>query len=154
MSDDGLFAADAIERRPLAERLRPQTTDDIVGQEHLLAAGFPLRRVLDGAPLHSIMLWGPPGCGKTTLAGLLIGHAQARRFTLSAVTAGVREVRAVIDEAKSLRDAGDPRVCVLFVDEAHHFNKSQQDAFLPHVEKGLFVFKASLKLFTAMLLRC
>lgn len=135
---DGLFADS--DRRPLADRLRPQAVDDVIGQEHLLAATRPLARLLKGGSLHSMILWGPPGCGKTTLAELLIARAQARRFALSAVTSGVREVRAVIDEAQSLRAAGDPRISVLFVDEVHHFNKSQQDAFLPHVEGGLFVF--------------
>lgn len=125
---------------PLAERLRPAKADEIGGQAHLLSSGMSLAAVLAGsAPLYSMVLWGPPGCGKTTLARVLAGVSTADWFSLSAVTAGLREVRAVIGEAEALRAAANGRQRVLFVDEVHHFNKSQQDAFLPHIENGLFV---------------
>ena len=124
---------------PLADRMRPETAADIVGQSHLLGAGMPLAGVLTGeTPLPSMILWGPPGCGKTTLARVLSVRANADWFALSAVTAGLREVRAVIAEAKSRREKNPVRQRALFVDEVHHFNKSQQDAFLPHLESGLF----------------
>lgn len=125
--------------RPLADRMRPATAADIGGQSHLLGAGMPLAGVLSGeSPLPSMVLWGPPGCGKTTLARVLSLRADADWFSLSAVTAGLREVRAVIAEAETRRAANPARQRALFVDEVHHFNKSQQDAFLPHLENGLF----------------
>ena len=125
---------------PLAERLRPQTAADIVGQEHLLAADKPLSLALSGQlPLYSMILWGPPGCGKTTLARVLAADSNAHWFAVSAVTAGLREVREIIAAAEKMRAEKESRGRVLFVDEVHHFNKSQQDAFLPHVENGLFV---------------
>ena len=124
--------------RPLADRMRPAAAD-IVGQSHLLDKNMPLAKILAGAPLYSMILWGPPGCGKTTLARALADEVDADWFSLSAVTAGLKEVRAVISEAKKLREENPARPRVLFVDEAHHFNKSQQDAFLPHLENGLFV---------------
>ncbi|MDM5147407.1 replication-associated recombination protein A [Candidatus Persebacteraceae bacterium Df01] len=125
---------------PLAERLRPQAMADWCGQSHLLTAGTPLATVLEGkALLYSMVLWGPPGCGKTTLARILARKSNAHWFALSAVTTGLREVRAVISDAQALAESADTRQRVLFVDEVHHFNKTQQDAFLPHVESGLFV---------------
>ena len=124
---------------PLAARLRPATATDIVGQSHLLSDGMPLAGVLAGAPLYSMLLWGPPGCGKTTVARVLATRANADWFSLSAVSSGLREVRTVITEAQNLRESNNRRQRVLFVDEVHHFNKSQQDAFLPHLEDGLFV---------------
>jgi putative ATPase len=123
---------------PLAERLRPRTLDEVAGQQHLLAPGKPLRVAFESARLHSMILWGPPGVGKTTLARLLAGAVQADFHVLSAVLAGVKDIREVVERAQAARRAG--RATLVFVDEVHRFNKSQQDAFLPHVESGLFTF--------------
>jgi len=123
---------------PLAERLRPRRLQDVVGQRHLLAPGRPLHAAFTAQSLPSIILWGPPGVGKTTLARLLAQASGQHFITLSAVLAGVKEIREAVEQARALRQAG--RGCVLFVDEVHRFNKSQQDAFLPHVESGLFSF--------------
>jgi putative ATPase len=123
---------------PLAERLRPQHLDQVVGQRHLLGPGRPLRVAFDSGRLPSIILWGPPGVGKTTLARLLAQATQAHFIVLSAVMAGVKEIREAVDQAKALRRSG--QASVVFVDEVHRFNKAQQDAFLPHVEAGLFSF--------------
>jgi putative ATPase len=123
---------------PLAERLRPRTLDEVVGQRHLLAPGKPLRVAFEGARLPSMILWGPPGVGKTTLARLLAGATGAHFIVLSAVLSGVKEIREAVEQAQLLARQG--RATVLFVDEVHRFNKSQQDAFLPHVEAGLFSF--------------
>ena len=123
---------------PLAERLRPRHLDEVVGQRHLLASGRPLRVAFDAGRLPSMILWGPPGVGKTTLARLLALATGAHFIVLSAVLSGVKEIREAVEQAQALRRAG--RATVLFVDEVHRFNKSQQDAFLPHVEAGLFSF--------------
>jgi putative ATPase len=123
---------------PLAERLRPRTLDEVVGQPHLLGPGQPLRSAFETGRLHSMILWGPPGTGKTTLARLIAGAVNAEFIVLSAVLAGVKDIRDAVERASASRRAG--RGTVVFVDEVHRFNKAQQDAFLPHVESGLFTF--------------
>ena len=114
------------DQRPLADRLRPESAAELAGQPHLLGPGRPLARALESGRLHSMILWGPPGCGKTTLARLLSERAGARVFALSAVTAGLKEVRECVAEAEAMEASGDARGRVLFVDEAHRFNKAQQ----------------------------
>ncbi len=141
MAED-LFGAALQERlrrqAPLAARMRPATLDDVVGQEHLLGPAGPLRRLIEADRMSSVILWGPPGTGKTTLARLIAG-ATARSFeTLSAVTAGVKDVREVVERARR-RLAEHGEGTILFLDEIHRFNKAQQDAFLPAVEEGLLV---------------
>lgn len=136
MSD--LFATDQRQWQPLAARMRPRNLDEYAGQAHLLGTGSPLRKALEQGQAHSMVLWGPPGVGKTTLATLMANYIDAQFLTLSAVLSGVKEIRAAIDEAKYYRQQG--RLCLLFVDEVHRFNKSQQDAFLPHIEDGTVIF--------------
>ncbi len=122
--------------RPLADRLRPRSLDEFVGQSHLLGDGAPLRRALQSGRPHSMILWGPPGTGKTTLARLVAAGARAEFVALSAVLAGIKDIRAVVEQARGLRGSRDT---VLFLDEVHRFNKSQQDTFLPYVEDGTLI---------------
>lgn len=130
---------DATDARPLADRMRPRTIDEYVGQTHLFGPGKPLRRMLEGGHLHSMILWGPPGTGKTTLARLVAHTCDADFLALSAVMAGVKDIRAAAEQARTTKEQTGRRT-VLFLDEVHRFNKAQQDAFLPWVEDGTLVF--------------
>ena len=144
--------------RPLADRMRPMTLDEVVGQPRLMASGSALRRAIESGRVHSMVLWGPPGCGKTTLALLLARYAQAHFVAISAVLSGIAEVRQVLAEAAARFAQGERTV--LFVDEVHRFNKAQQDAFLPHIERGTILFvgatteNPSFELNSALLSRC
>jgi putative ATPase len=134
-----LFGASGEVHVPLAERLRPRTVDEVVGQRHLLGEGKPLATALRAGRPHSMILWGPPGVGKTTLARLMATAFNAEFIAISAVLAGVKEIREAVERARLTRDQYS-RATIVFVDEVHRFNKAQQDAFLPHVESGLFTF--------------
>ena len=153
-----LLQVDRTALRPLAERIRPRTLDEMVGQRRLLAPDSALRQSVESGHVHSMVLWGPPGCGKTTLALLLAKYADAEFRAISAVLAGLPEVRQVLAEAGHRFAEG--RRTVLFVDEVHRFNKAQQDAFLPHIERGTIIFvgatteNPSFELNSALLSRC
>ncbi|MGO4702466.1 replication-associated recombination protein A [Dyella sp. 2RAB6] len=146
------------ELKPLAERMRPRSLDEIVGQQRVLAPGKALRRALEAGRVHSMVLWGPPGCGKTTVALLVARYADADFRAISAVLSGLPEVRKALAEAEGNFAQG--RRTVLFVDEVHRFNKAQQDAFLPHIERGVIIFigatteNPSFELNSALLSRC
>lgn len=138
MSNYSLDFAGDEDFRPLAARMRPETVEEYIGQQHILGEGKPLRRALQAGHIHSMILWGPPGTGKTTLAEVAANYANAEVERVSAVTSGVKEIRAAIEKARENKMAG--RRTILFVDEVHRFNKSQQDAFLPHIEDGTVTF--------------
>jgi putative ATPase len=121
--------------KPLADRMRPHKLDQVFGQSHLLAPGKPLRQAIESNKLHSMIFWGPPGTGKTTIARLIAEYSDARFITLSAVLAGVKDIRDAIEQARQFQGP-----TVLFIDEVHRFNKAQQDAFLPHIEDGTILF--------------
>ncbi|MDX6381218.1 MAG: putative ATPase, partial [Rubrobacteraceae bacterium] len=132
--------ADALARRaPLAERLRPKNLDEVVGQDHLTGPGAPLRTAVENGRIGAIVLWGPPGTGKTTLARALAAEMEGEFVPLSAVTSGVKEMRGALDAARE-RLKFEGRATILFVDEVHRFNKTQQDALLPALEEGLVDF--------------
>jgi putative ATPase len=156
--ESDLLSVDNDALRPLAERMRPRTLDEMVGQRRLLAPGSALRRAVESGHVHSMILWGPPGCGKTTLALLLAKYSDAEFRAISAVLSGLPEVRQVLAEAGARFAQG--RRTVLFVDEVHRFNKAQQDAFLPHIERGSILFvgatteNPSFELNSALLSRC
>jgi len=138
VSPETASSRDAAAWRPLADRMRPQMLDEIAGQSHLLGQDKPLRQAIESGRLHSMIFWGPPGTGKTTLSRLIAHYCEAEFLSLSAVLSGVKDIRQAVEQAKALKLQG--RASILFVDEVHRFNKSQQDAFLPFVEDGTITF--------------
>ena len=144
--------------QPLADRMRPKTLEEFVGQQHLLGPGKVLRRLIEGDHIPSMIFWGPPGVGKTTLARIIAGRTKAAFIDFSAVTSGIKEIREVMQRAQDNRRFGENTI--VFVDEIHRFNKAQQDAFLPFVEKGSIVLigatteNPSFEVNSALLSRC
>ena len=144
--------------QPLAARLRPETLDDFVGQKHLLGEGKVLRRLIEGDKIGSMIFWGPPGVGKTTLARIIANKTKAAFIDFSAVTSGIKEIKVVMEKAEKTRVFGGKTI--LFVDEIHRFNRAQQDAFLPYVEKGSIILigatteNPSFEVNGALLSRC
>lgn len=149
----------SLDRRPLADRMRPQSLDAVVGQEHLIAKGSLLREAIENDRVFSMILWGPPGCGKTTLAGIIANETESEFVQISAVLSGVKDIRQIIDQAQK-QQALYRKQTILFVDEIHRFNKAQQDAFLHHVENGLIVLvgatteNPSFEVIPALVSRC
>jgi len=139
MNNNAMTNNSTIENKPLAERMRPKSLEEYVGQQHILGEGKQLRAAIENDRLHSMLFWGPPGTGKTSLARLIAKYSGAEFITMSAVLSGVKDIREAVNLAKQNHQL-DGRSTVLFVDEVHRFNKSQQDAFLPHVEDGTFNF--------------
>ena len=156
MEQFSLFAKEAPQ--PLAARLRPQNLDEFVGQTHLLGPGKVLRRLIESDQVSSMIFWGPPGVGKTTLARIIANRTKSAFIDFSAVTSGIREIRTVMQQAEENHRFGDRTI--LFVDEIHRFNKAQQDAFLPFVEKGSIILigatteNPSFEINGALLSRC
>ncbi len=158
-----LFDAKATEESltaaPLAERMRPRTLEEFVGQEHLLGEGKLLRRLIETDQLTSLIFWGPPGSGKTTLARIIAGATRAHFIFFSAILSGIKDIREIVKEAEDERKYRGQRT-ILFVDEIHRFNKTQQDAFLPYVEKGTFTIigatteNPSFEVIAPLLSRC
>jgi putative ATPase len=156
---DTKAAADTLREAPLAERMRPRTLDEFVGQGHLLGSGKLLRQLIEADQLTSLIFWGPPGSGKTTLAWIIANASQAHFIFFSAILSGVKEIREIVKEAEEVRKYHSKKT-ILFVDEIHRFNKSQQDTFLPYVEKGIFTIigatteNPSFEVIAPLLSRC
>ncbi len=155
-----LFSNDFDEKNtPIAERIRPQSLDEFIGQQHILGRNKPLRRMIEKKEIRSMILWGPPGTGKTTLAKIIANSIDANFLSYSAVTSGIKEIREIIKNAVYLFKAKNRRT-IIFVDELHHFNKSQQDTFLPYVEDGTIIFigatteNPSFEIISPLLSRC